>query len=201
MEELVYPYRGLVLRDYRESDIEDDIYWSTGHRPWMDWDAPWEPVEMEPEAFRAKMLAFLAVEKSVPRWRLQIEVDGVHIGSVSSYRIGEDYGDVSAEEADTKKWYRAVGIDIQNDAFWGKGWGSIALAGWLQYLTEHGISELYLQTWSGNERMIHVAEKLGFRECDRRVGIRSWQGKHWDALTFRLDREAFARAVGAQDGT
>ena len=182
-----YPYHGLILRDYQESDIDDDIYWSTGHHPWMDWDAPWEPVEMDAEQFRADSLNFIAAKKSVPRWRLQIEVDGVRIGFVSSYRIGEDYGDVSAEEAKTKKWYRAVGIDILNDRYWGKGCGSVALEGWLHYLKDHGLGELYLQTWSGNERMIHVAQKLGFAECGRRVGVRVWQGRHWDALTFRLE--------------
>ena len=51
-----------------------------------------------------------------------------------------------------------------------------------------------MQTWSGTGRMIHVAEKLGFTECDRRVGIREWQGRRYNALSFRLDAEAF-RAV------
>lgn len=193
-EPLIYPCRGLILRDYRESDIDDDLYWLSGHHPWMDWDAPWEPVELPaPEQFRAEKRAFIAAKKSVPRWRLQIEVDGVRIGSVSSYRIGEDYGDVSDEEAKTKPWRRAVGISILNDAYWGKGYGSLALAGWLRYLLEHGETELYLQTWSGNQRMIHVAEKLGFVLCDRRIGLRAWQGRRYDALSFRLDQEAFLR--------
>lgn len=193
-QRVVYPYRGLILRDYQESDIEDDLYWLSGHHPWMDWDAPWEPVELpEPELFRMERLAFLAAKKSVPRWRLQIEAEGVRIGFVSSYRIGEDYGDVSDEEANTKRWHRAVGIAILNDGYWGKGFGTRALAGWLRYLLEHGETELYLQTWSGNQRMIHVAEKLGFVLCDRRIGLRAWQGRRYDALSFRLDQEAFLR--------
>lgn len=187
-----YPFRGLILRDYQESDIDDDIYWSTGHHPWMDWDAPWEPVEMvDPEAFRAESMAHIAAKKSTPRWRLQIEAEGARIGFVSSYRIGEDFGDVSAEEAKTKKWFRAVGIDILDDRFWGKGYGTTALEAWLHYLIDNGLTELYLQTWSGNTRMVHVAEKLGFAECSRRVGLREWQGRRYDALTFRLDLETF----------
>ena len=190
-----YPYRGLILRDYQESDIDDELFWNTGHHPWMDWDAPWEGVEQsEPEQFRADRLAFIAAEKSTPRWRLQIEVDGARIGSVNAYRIGEDYDDVSREEAKTKKWYRAVGIVIQDDRYWGRGYGTIALEAWLSYLLEHDVPELYLQTWSGNERMIHVAEKLGFVECSRRIGLREWQGNRYDALTFRLDVPAFQAA-------
>ena len=181
----------LILRDYQISDIENDIWWNTGHRPWMDWDAPWEAVELEPESFRAERLAFIAAKKSEPRWRLEIEAEGVRIGFVSSYRIGEDYGDISAEEAKTKPWYRAVGIDLLDDRYWGRGYGSLALRGWLRYLLDSGLPELFLQTWSGNERMIHVAEKLGFVECCRRPGVRLWQDRRYDALTFRLDQEAF----------
>ncbi len=191
-----FRYKQLILRDYQEPDIDDDIYWNSGHHPWMDWDAPWEGCMdvSDKEKYRAERLGFITAEKSSPRWSLQIETEGVRIGFVSSYRIGEDYGDVSREEAKTKKWFRAVGIDILNDHYWGRGYGTMALEAWLLYLLEHGERELYLQTWSGNGRMIHVAEKLGFTECDRRVGIREWQGRRYDALSFRLDAEAF-RAV------
>ena len=58
-------------RDYQESDIDDDIDWNSGHHPWMDWDAPWEdPMDVsDKEKFRAERLAFIAAEKSSPRWR------------------------------------------------------------------------------------------------------------------------------------
>lgn len=195
-----YPYRGVVLRDFQASDIDDMIYWNSGHHPWMDWDAPWEnvdavfPDEEKRRKYRAASLEFIAKEKSDPRWSLQLDVDGEHIGYVGSYRIGEDYDDVSDEEAKTKPWYRAVGMCILNDAWWGKGYGTRALAGWLCYLLEHGAGPLFLQTWSGNGRMIHVAEKLGFRECNRRVGLREWRAKRYDALSFRLDETAFHSA-------
>ena len=52
--------------------------------------------------------------------------------------------------------------------------------------------DLYTQTWSGNVRMIGLAEKLGFRECRRKPGVRQVRGGTYDALTFRLDRDAFA---------
>ena len=189
-----YHYQDLILRDFKESDIDSMLHWHTGHHPWMDWDAPWEPMPaVDEEKYRQESLKYIAAEKSVPRWSLQIELDGVHIGFVGSYRIGEDFGDVSDEEAKKKNWYRAVGMCILNDACWGKGYGTMALKGWLHYLLENGVSEMYLQTWSGNQRMIHVAEKLGFVECSRRVGVREWQGKRYDALTFRLDLPTFLK--------
>ena len=111
-----------------------------------------------------------------------VDLQGVDMPSVKEY--------LSDEEAATKPWHRALGIDILNDRYWGKGYGRTALEGWIRYLRERGLRELYLQTWSGNERMIHVAKKLGFRECARRVGVRVWQGQNYDALTFRLCDDA-----------
>jgi RimJ/RimL family protein N-acetyltransferase len=56
---------------------------------------------------------------------------------------------------------------------------------------EHGESEIYIQTWSGNERMIHIAQKIGFEEYRRKIGIRSVRGGTYDGLTFKLNGERF----------
>ena len=44
---------------------------------------------------------------------------------------------------------------------------------------------------SGNNRMIHVAEKIGFKECRRKKDLRKVRGQHYDGLTFKLDEEKF----------
>lgn len=41
--------------------------------------------------------------------------------------------------------------------------------------------------------MIGLAEKLGFRECCRKPGLRRVRGEVYDGLTFRLDPERFSR--------
>ncbi len=38
-------YQNVVLRDMRESDIEDEIRWNTVETQWAQWDAPWEMEE------------------------------------------------------------------------------------------------------------------------------------------------------------
>ena len=49
-------YQDIILRDYRESDIEDDIRWNTVETEWALWDAPWETEEdlasFDPKSFR-----------------------------------------------------------------------------------------------------------------------------------------------------
>ena len=84
-----------------------------------------------------------------------------------------------------------MGLDICEPAYWNGGWGAQALAAFLRYHLDGGYTELYTQTWSGNVRMTALAEKLGFRECRCKEGIRQVQGETYDGLTFRLDRDAF----------
>ena len=196
MSSLSFRYKNIILRDFRESDVDDELFWFSGHHPWMDWDAPWEPVE---PPTRRELEESLAREKPTPRRRLEIEAEGVHIGFVSAYRIGADYGDPTDEELSAGTARIAVGIDILNDGFWGRGCGTTALFAWLRYRLDYGANELYLQTWSGNTRMIRTAQKLGFVECDRRIGVREWQGKQYDALTFKLNADRFFEAERNQE--
>ena len=189
-------YRNIILRDMEERDIADDIRWNTIETEWALWDAPWELEELrrfDPAAYREKELAWIA--RSKPEHRLGLEIDtaeGVHIGSVSTYALD---GDLNWRECSSEENRRAVswavGIDINDPAYWSSGWGTKALTAWVRYHLAGGYTNLYTQTWSGNFRMIRLAEKLGFRECRRKTGVREVRGGRYDALTFRLDRDAF----------
>ena len=190
-------YRNIILRDMRESDIADDIRWNTAETEWALWDAPWEMEEalktFDPAAYRKKELEWLAGRKPEHRMSLEIDTaDGTHIGSVSTYALDGNlnWRALSSEE-DRRAVLWSVGIDINDSACWSGGWGSQALAAYIQYHLDAGYTNLYTQTWSGNFRMVGLAEKLGFRECLRREGVRQVRGKTYDAITFRLDREAF----------
>ena len=192
-------YQNIVLRDMRESDIADDIRWNTIETEWALWDAPWEMEEelksFDPEDYRQKELARLA--RPLPEHRLSLEIEtaaGAHIGGVNCYCIDDDYNWLASvpktEEARrAARW--AVGIEINEPACWSGGWGTMALTAWVRYHLDAGYTDLYTQTWSGNVRMVGLAEKLGFRECRRRTGIRTVRGESYDGLTFRLDRAAF----------
>lgn len=189
-------YQNILLRDMRESDIADDIYWRTVETRWTDWDAPWEPLDpaFDPAAYRRGALERL--QKPLPDHRLEFEVDtaaGTHIGSVNTYCLDENLEwtwPEASEELRAQRW--AVGIDINDPAYWSGGWGTQALTAFVRYHLAAGWTALYTQTWSGNVRMVGLAEKLGFRECRRRRGARQVRGGIYDALTLRLDPAAFA---------
>lgn len=190
-------YQNIILRDMRESDIDDEIRWYTTETDWALWDAPWETEEevrsFDPEKHRQKELEWIGTRKHDHRLNLEIDTaGGVHIGAVSAYCIDENFEwrKLSAEE-DRQKLNWALGIDICDGTYWSGGWGTQALTAFVKYHLEAGYANLYIQTWSGNARMVGLAKKLGFRECCRKKGIRQVRGGTYDGLTFRLDREAF----------
>lgn len=188
-------YQSIILRDARESDIADDIRWNTVETEWALWDAPWEMEEalanFDPEAYRQKELERLQGPKSEPRWSFELDTaDGVHIGSVNAYLIDENWEWVQ-QPAPGQKVYRTLGIEINDPQYWSCGLGTQALAAFIHYHLKHGLRDLCLQTWSGNVRMIRCAEKLGFMECNREVGLRHVRDGVYDGLTFRLDLSLF----------
>lgn len=197
-------YKNIILRDYREADIEDDIRWNTVETQWALWDAPWETEEelasFDPEKFREEELEYLKKPKQGLRWSLELDTaEGVHIGGVNAYLIDENYQWV--REKDLKpgqKAYPALGIEINESAYWSKGLGTLALEAYIRYFLDNGKEELYLQTWSGNFRMLRCAEKLGFTECNRSVGLRLVRGEVYDGLTLKLDIEKFQKEIDMQ---
>jgi len=126
------------------------------------------------------------------RYRFQIVLNDetqAYIGWCNVYCIDEDYS-YTDDEA-----YCAVGINIPEVAMRGKGYATQALCMFIQYLLERGETPIFTQTWSGNHRMIHVAEKIGFEECRRKEQLRVVRGARYDGLTFRLNEEKFWKEI------
>ena len=184
-------YRDIILRDMIESDVDDMIHYMTVETQWGDWDAPWESLDdFDADAYRKKQVALLQKPRSGHRWSFQITTaDGNHIGKVSSYQLDEHYDWM--DDDSRPEGFRALGLSILNSQYWGRGLGTQALAAWIKYHLDEGITAICLQTWSGNDRMIRSAKRLGFVECRRLAGIREVRGGSYDALTFQLDLDRF----------
>ena len=187
----------IVLRDQREADIEDEIRWNTVETQWALWDAPWETEEelrdFDPDAFRQNRLSRLKKPREGFRWEMEIDTaEGVHIGSVNTYLIDENYEWIRIKDVkEGQKVFYALGIEINEPAYWSRGLGTQALAAYIQYHLAHGHRDICLQTWSGNIRMVKCAEKLGFCVCKRIAGFRKVRGGIYDGLTFYLDADKF----------
>ena len=173
----------MILRDMRESDIEDYVRWFTKETEWLNWDAPWEDDSTTEEEARRDWTAYYLQVRQLPqetqRRKFEIEAEGEHIGWVSSYT---DLGELENPEG-----LLALGLDIPDPRLRGRGYGAEALQQMIDYYHRRGRNSFLTQTWSGNTRMVALAKKLGFREISRLRDLRLVNGKRYDALTFRLD--------------
>ena len=173
----------MILRDMTEADIEDYVRWFTAETEWMNWDAPWEDFSCTEEEARRDWTEYYQQVRELPRDRtrrkFEIEAGGKHIGWISAYT---DLGELENPEQ-----LLALGLDIPDAAQRGRGYGCEAMRRMMAYYRGLGQNSFLTQTWSGNERMIALAKKLGFREVSRLRGLRQVNGKTYDALTFRLD--------------
>ncbi len=144
-----------------ESDIEDYVRWFTVEREW--WDAPWEKfkiltkIKANAEDGQKSYESRKDRPDDVRRYRLEIEWNGRHIGSVNAYHIDENYEWIGAAESG-QMVHLAVGVGICEHDLWGNGIGTNALRAFINYQLKIGADEIfYTQTWSGNVRMIRCA--------------------------------------------
>lgn len=190
--EMPIKYQTIILRDMVESDIADVIRWRTVETQWMDWDGPDMPWSaFDPEAYRARMTEALKQPVTGRRKSFQIETaEGVHIGMTNVYRMDENWKYLH-DGPEGEGIGPVLGLSICESVYWSRGYGRQALAAFIRYFLEQGEREVYLQTWSGNVRMVRVAQALGFAVCNRFTGNRHIRGGVYDGLTFRLDLDKF----------
>ncbi len=95
-------FKNILLRDMKESDIEDYVRWFTTETQWMDWDAPWEIDRSDANTERRSWTEYYEsmreMPDDVPRWKFEIDCEGSHIGWVSSYLTDENYEWISARQ-------------------------------------------------------------------------------------------------------
>lgn len=209
MKELRIIGKDIILRDFIESDVEKRIYWEIVETEWQQWDAPWDyeglseaEKESELQEYIQSMHRWVKYDEQLPeektRYRFQIvrnDEQQEYIGWCNAYCIDEDYTYTDDEG------YLAVGIDIPELTVRGKGYATQALCMFIKYLLEQGERLIFTQTWSGNHRMIHLAEKIGFEECRRKKDLRMVRGERYDGLTFRLNVEKFEQYLrGTENG-
>ena len=147
------------LRDFASEDLPRYGSWLTPGHAWQEWDAPYLP-DADADWIRGHLDSIregiATGDWELPRWRMVIADRATDrlVGAVSRYWISEP------------SHWAAFGIDIYDPSHWSKGIGSEALRLWCDHLsaTVPEFVRLDLRTWSGNERMIKLARKLGFRE-------------------------------------
>ena len=180
----------VVLRDYQFSDVEDEVRWTTIETEWFRHNTPW--MEIKPanaEELRADMEKIINnMSKDAIRWRFEIEVDGRHIGLVSSYYLDKNFEYTPWKSIDQSKnaiennSIRGLGIEICEMEYWGKGLGTKILTMLMEYYRSFGENHFLIETWSGNDRMLGLAKKLGFYDVKRTKDVHNVNGIFYDDI-------------------
>lgn len=168
------------LRTIRQEDLPN--LWQAaygGDLIWMAYDAPYFD---EPVPSLASYVSDEGRRHVGNPHRLAIIDEDVIIGTVNAY----------FEDGDLKTWLE-VGIGIYDASLWNKGIGFEALGMYISYLFNlyPKIRRIGFTTWSGNQGMIRLGEKLGMTQEARIREVRFWQGMYWDAIRYGVLREAW----------
>lgn len=142
---------------------------------WKKWDAPYYPYHKPSyRLFKQQML-----EEMEESHRFVIEtLDGDPIGIVTYYW-----------EHRPSYWLE-MGIVIYDPSYWNGGFGTQAFILWMEHLFERfPLIRIGFTTWSGNERMMKVGEKLGMTLEARIRKSRYYKGTYYDSIRYGILRD------------
>ena len=168
--------------------LPGDARWLTGAMAkgsWWRLESPWErkPGRAELREIPSHVRA-LARSREMPPSRMVIET-----------RAGAPVGTVTRYWADERTEWLEAGVGIYDARYWGRGYGTEALALWVEYLFETmPVRRIGLRTWSGNPRMSRLARRLGFREEARFREAYQAGGRTYDRLAYGLLRREWQKA-------
>lgn len=171
------PHPGVTLRGRRPRDLPILERWLTDpDAEWRRWDAPYFHAGSTTASLQA-YVEHLRQTATRPDERV-IDLGGQCVGMVNR-----------AEEEPRGGGWWDLGILVYDPALWGQGVGRAALSQWVQAtLDETDAHVLTFSTWSGNERMMGAARRLGFREAARIREARLVGGARFDSVRLDLLR-------------
>ncbi|PYF07240.1 GNAT family N-acetyltransferase [Ureibacillus chungkukjangi] len=176
----MYTDNELTIRPVKTSDLNRlwELIYKEEQPEWKKWDAPYYPhTAMTLEDF---LPTGASLVDSKDFW--VIEVHNEIRGIVSYYW-----------EHEPSKWLE-MGIVFHEPTSWGKGLGTRAMKLWIDHLfSTMPLIRVGYTTWSGNDRMIRVGEKLGMTLEARIRKVRLYNGEYYDSIRMGLLREEWEK--------
>lgn len=174
----------LVIRNIEVKDLDEYYYWNHPSRESHKYNGPYyktkDEIELKQyiEDLKAKLLQGEQNVLHNKKLIVNQETDEM-IGQVNWYWKSEE-----------TVWME-IGIVIFNEQYWGTGLGYIALKMWITQLFEEKpeLARLGLSTWSGNTRMIKLAEKLNLVKEAVYRKARIVDGCYYDSVSYGILRE------------
>ncbi len=178
----------VVLRDWRDADLNPFAAWLRPGHEWKRMDGPYYPLPSA-DAVAAMVerdrIAIASGDWPSPRTNLVVAGRGTD----------ELTGLVTWSWESEETYWPVVGIVLYDPATWGHGLGYETLGLWSDYLFDAlpAIARLDLRTWSGNGGMMRLGEKLGYTLEARFRKARIVEGAYYDGLGYGILREEWRR--------
>ena len=172
----------VILRNVKQADLKRlwSLKYGEADPEWKKWDAPYHPLELiDFHTYIDKETKHRTYDEKMGVYsELLMEKNDQIIGSVVYYW-----------EHESSRWLE-IGITIFEPKYWNGGYGTEALMLFIGYLFEKmEIERVGLTTWSGNERMMAVGEKLGMQVEGRMRKCRYYDGYYYDSIRMGMLRE------------
>ncbi|NDI34199.1 GNAT family N-acetyltransferase [Chengkuizengella sediminis] len=176
----------VILRDLAEKDVQMIYYYNyeAEDREHLKWNGPYytRPKKTLKQFVEDHKNDLIKVRTVQPRNILVIEVDGNLIGTVGWYW-----------EDECTNWL-SNGIVIYDSSYWSGGYGTEAFSLWTDYIFEKmDVVRVGISTWSGNERMIRLASRIGMIEEGRIRKARIVDGDYYDSVKMGMLREEWEK--------
>lgn len=186
--------KSIVIRNIELSDLEAYYQWNLPTREFHKYNGPYFGKLSEAEL------------------RLYVEElrDKLNRGNQDAFGQKKIIADAETNEIiGTVNWYwksietlwMEIGIVIFNEDYWGKGIGFVALEKWTSEIfeTHKELVRLGLTTWSGNHRMMNLAEKLSYT-CEAVYRkARLVNGAYYDSISYGILREEWENRKGSSE--
>lgn len=174
----------VALRLATKEDLDLIYYWKyiDKEQAAKKWNGPYilDPI-ITKEEFQDKWEKNKEIFPKVPS-TLIITVNNKFIGTVGSYWVDKN-----------TNWLE-TGIVTYDKNFWNGGYGSEAYKLWIEYLFEKtNLHRLGMSTWSGNDRMMRVAEKVGMQIEAKIRDARVVNGQYYDAIKMGILRNEWVQ--------
>lgn len=174
----------ILLRELEIKDLDDYLYWNHPSREFHKFNGPYYGRSNEEELIEEVeylKIMLLQGDKEVFRNKKIIankDTDEI-IGQVNWYWKSEE------------TLWMEVGIVIFNETYWGRGIGHEALKIWIDEIFNQNLKliRIGLTTWSGNKRMMKLAEKLGLEKEAVYKKARIVDNKYYDSVSYGILKE------------
>lgn len=170
----------IELKEATQQDIDELYYWKFEEKEQeaKKWNGPYIPEpKMTKEEFKKSWEKDYKIAPNTPN-TLIIFVGEKLIGTVGAYWVDKN-----------TNWLE-IGIVIYDKNYWSGGFGTESYKLWINFLFHStDLHRLGMSTWSGNVRMIKVAEKMGMKEEARIRQARMVDGEYYDAIKMGILRK------------